>query len=103
MMNQSSLSLQCWRLCIELVALAEFSDATYVRQLWDVHLKHVWDTTTAAAGAVGGGSQESAAAAALEAAALETEQLGEQFFPDDVRWRNTPLDLHPIVSLVLNF
>ena len=30
---------QVWRLCLEMVALGDFNDAAYVRQLWDVHLK----------------------------------------------------------------
>ena len=30
---------QVWRLCLEMVALGDFNDAFYVRQLWDVHLK----------------------------------------------------------------
>ncbi len=30
---------QVWRLCLEMVALGDFNDAVYVRQLWDVHLK----------------------------------------------------------------
>ena len=67
-----------------MVALAEFSDAAYVRQLWDVHLKAVWESA-AAAEAGEGASEESAAAAALEADCVEAEQLGEQFFPDEIR------------------
>ena len=74
---------QLWRLCLEMVALAEFSDGAYVRQLWDVHLKAVWE---AAAAAEEGADQESAAVAALEALCAEAEQLGEQFFPDEIRW-----------------
>ena len=30
---------QVWRLCLEMVALGDFNDASYVRQLWDVHLR----------------------------------------------------------------
>lgn len=80
-----SAGVQLWRLCLEMVALAEFSDAAYVRQLWDVHLKAVWESA-AAAEAGEGASEESAAAAALEAACVEVEQLGEQYFPDEIRW-----------------
>ena len=34
----SGSSVQVWRLCLEMVALGDFNDAAYVRQLWDVHL-----------------------------------------------------------------
>jgi len=40
---------QVWRLCLEMVALGDFNDAVYVRQLWDVHLKSTcgpWQITT---------------------------------------------------------
>ena len=71
-----------------MVALAEFNDAAYVRQLWDVHLKDVWES--AAAGAAGQGATEvSAAAAALEAACSEAQQLGEMFSPDEIRYAPT--------------
>ena len=33
------MATQVWRLCLEMVALGDFNDAVYVRQLWDVHLK----------------------------------------------------------------
>ena len=33
--------LQAWRLCLEMVHLAHFSDRPYVRQLWDLALKEV--------------------------------------------------------------
>ena len=42
--------VQVWRICLEMVALSEYNDAAYVRQLWDVHMKATWDAAAAATG-----------------------------------------------------
>lgn len=80
--------LQLWGLCLEMVDVAGYSDPSYVRQLWDVHLKAAVD---AAAKRSGGGSdrqsdgEEADTTPGLEAAAAEVACLGERFYPSPAR------------------
>lgn len=81
-MTWGSGAAQLWGLCLEMVHVAGYSDPSYVRQLWDVHLKAAID---AALERAGGGAGDPADAA-LEAAASEVATLGQRLFPSDSRW-----------------
>lgn len=64
-----------------MVHVAGYSDPSYVRQLWDVHLKATID----AALEQGGDGARDTADVALEAAASEVESLGQRLYPSDSR------------------
>ncbi len=72
--------------------MAGYSDPSYVRQLWDVHLKAAVDA--AAAKRSGGGTDrqsdgdEADTTPELEAAAAEVACLGERFYPSAARCAN---------------
>ncbi|CAL8471349.1 g10891 [Coccomyxa elongata] len=70
-----------WGLALEMVEIANYTDAAYVRQLWDVYLRQGWDE---AAARLAEQPEEEAAAGALAAVAERAQRLGERFFPNDV-------------------
>ncbi|PSC67210.1 nuclear pore complex NUP155 [Micractinium conductrix] len=80
--NDYAIPAQAWRLCLEMVHLAHFSDRPYVRQLWDLALKEVWQQQWDAGGDAGAGD-DAAAAAALDACCRCVESLGVQFYPNE--------------------
>lgn len=70
-----------------MVHVAAYSDASYVRQLWDVHMKAAIDAALERQHGSSGGSNEGSAtsAVALEAAAAEVGSLGSRLFPSTTR------------------
>ncbi|KAL4426022.1 hypothetical protein ABPG75_010038 [Micractinium tetrahymenae] len=84
--NDFAIPSQNWRLCLEMVHLANFSDRQYVCQLWDLTLKEAWQQQWEAGGeaaaAVGAGD-DAAVAAALDESCQVVESLGEQFYPNE--------------------
>ncbi|KAL4425159.1 hypothetical protein ABPG77_008264 [Micractinium sp. CCAP 211/92] len=84
--NDFAIPSQNWRLCLEMVHLANFSDRQYVCQLWDLTLKEAWQQQWEAGGeaaaAVGAGD-DAAAATALDECCQLAESLGGQFYPNE--------------------
>jgi nuclear pore complex protein Nup155 len=68
-----------WDSCLQLCNAANSVPLEYVRNLWDLLLKHAWE---AAVGADGRTDSDVRLALCCE----RTQQLGAQFYPNDNRW-----------------
>ncbi|KAI3427442.1 hypothetical protein D9Q98_010357 [Chlorella vulgaris] len=77
--NDYAIPSQSWRLCLEMVHLAHFSDRSYVCQLWDLALKEAWQQQWEG----GGADADRRAAEALDECCRCVEALGEQFYPNE--------------------